>query len=176
MYHLPFKVRVSPAFITPSVALLRVAEVEYGEEEEKVQKNGEMALPKKKHKNWFSMNSQVKSPYFRSRMGDLGGEEEPEPVWTVQYLAMWAVCSLAARVPSHTSFTSSSLAHSLPPDWVSSRMGVQRLHQVREVPPWDLCIGKSCIYGLVVHKSFLFQLFVFFFSSSSHIKLSLRCC
>lgn len=52
----------------------------------------------------------------------------------------------AARVPSRTSFTSSPPAHALPPDWASSRMGVQRLHQVREVPPWDLCIGKSCVY------------------------------
>lgn len=160
MYHLPFKVRVSPVFITPSGALLRVAEVEYGEEEEKVQKNGEMALPKKKKLVQHEFTS--KKSLFQIKDGRPGGEEEPGPVWTVQCLAgTWAVCSPAARVPSHTSFTSSPLAHSLPPNWASSRMGVQCLHQVREVPPWDLCIGESCIYGL---KSLLSQLFVIFFS------------
>lgn len=125
----------------------------------KYRKMGKWPCLKKKTQKLVQHEFTSKKSLFQIKDGRPGGEEEPEPVWTVQYLAMWAVCSLAARVPSHTSFTSSSLAHSLPPDWASSRMGVQHLHQVREVPPWDLCIGKSCIYGL---KSFLFQLFVFF--------------
>ena len=79
MYHLPLQVSVSTAFITPSGALLGVeygevlSKVEYGEEKEKeVQKNEAMALPKQTNKLLFNMNSQVRSPYFRSRMGDLG--------------------------------------------------------------------------------------------------------
>lgn len=43
-------------------------------ERRRKKKNGEMALPKKKKnkKLLFNMNSQMRSPYFRSRMGDLG--------------------------------------------------------------------------------------------------------
>lgn len=44
-------------------------------ERRRKKKNGEMALPKQKNKKkklLFNMNSQMRSPYFRSRMGDLG--------------------------------------------------------------------------------------------------------
>lgn len=163
MYHLPLQVSVSTAFITPSGALLRVeygevlSEVEYGEEKEKeVQKNEAMALPKQTNKLLFNMNSQVRSPYFRSRMGDLGVRKSQDQcgLWST-----WLACGLYVLWQPESPVAPRSHprppAHALPPDWASSRKGVQRLHQVREVPPWD-----RCIYGL---KSLLSQLFVIFF-------------
>lgn len=66
-----WKLRVSPTFITPSRTLLRVAKVEYGEEKgKKYQKMEKLPLPKRNIQS--SMNSQMKSLYFKSRIGGLG--------------------------------------------------------------------------------------------------------
>ena len=150
MYHLPLQVSVSTAFITPSGALLGVeygevlSKVEYGEEKEKeVQKNEAMALPKQTNKLLFNMNSQVRSPYFRSRMGDLGVRKSQDQcglcsTWLARGLYVLRQPESPVAPRSHPR----PPAHALPPDWASSRKGVQRLHQVREVPPWDLCIGS----------------------------------